>query len=170
MSTKAKQVSLADLEALTKSRDFVPQVAGLKHGAKGDDVVRLQRYLSNFGYTEPATRSEFGAETKRAAPPATKSGVFDENTAVALKRFQEFNHLPNSSELDDATLALMSQPLCGFPDTAEFTLEGRKWNKTALTYGYIRFTAVRIATWRTTILLESELFTARNRRGPRLAA
>jgi Matrixin len=34
----------------------------------------------------------------------------------------------------------MFRPRCGFPDTAKFVAEGRKWNKTALTYSYNNFT------------------------------
>ena len=36
---------------------------------------------------------------------------------------------------------LMNRPRCGFPDVAEFgILQGSKWNKTNLTYGYQNFT------------------------------
>ena len=136
MPTKAKKVSLAELATLTKGKDYVPKAAGLKPGAKGDDVERLQRYLSTFGYTESSVRSAFGVATAKAAAPAPESGVFDENTVQALKRFQEFNELPVTGELDEATVGLMSRPRCGFPDVAEFTLEGRSWTRTALTYGY----------------------------------
>ena len=34
----------------------------------------------------------------------------------------------------------MSRPRCGFPDTAEFTLQGSKWAKTSLTYAFENFT------------------------------
>ena len=55
---------------------------------------------------------------------------------------QAFNGLPVTGELDAATLALMSRPRCGFPDvSADFTAQGSKWNKTALTYAYSEFTA-----------------------------
>jgi len=140
MPAKAKKISLAGLEELTKSKDYVPQAAGLKQDSKGDEVERLQRYLSTFGYTESPIRSEFGVAVEKAAVPVPKSGVFDENTAQALKHFQEFNQLPVTGELDEATLAQMSKPRCGFPDVAEFTLEGRSWDRTALTYGYNEFT------------------------------
>lgn len=33
----------------------------------------------------------------------------------------------------------MSRPRCGFPDTADFTLQGSKWTRTALTYGFQNF-------------------------------
>src|SRR5213593_1282978 len=140
MVTKARKGSLADLEALTRSKDYIPQSAGLKQGSSGEDVFRLQAYLSKFGYLESPVREVFGVATEKAAVGAPETGVFDSNTAHALMRFQEFNHLPVTGELDEATVNLMSRPRCGFPDVAEFTLEGRKWNKLALTYGYNEFT------------------------------
>lgn len=41
---------------------------------------------------------------ERDETSAPKSGFFDENTSQALKRFQEFNQLPITGELDGATL------------------------------------------------------------------
>ncbi len=140
MASKAKTITLAELQTLTKTKDYLPQAAGLKHGSKGDDVVRLQRYLSTFGYTESPSRNAFGVGGEKALQTMLETGNFDTDTVTALKLFQKTNHLPVSGELDKATLALMSQPRCGFPDVAEFTLEGRKWTKTALTYAYNEFT------------------------------
>ena len=48
MVTKARKGLLADLEALTRSKDYIPQSAGLKQGSSGEDVFRLQAYLSKF--------------------------------------------------------------------------------------------------------------------------
>jgi peptidoglycan hydrolase-like protein with peptidoglycan-binding domain len=144
MPTKPKKVTLAELETLTKGKDYVPQTAGMKQGSKGDDVACLQRYLSTFGYTESATLSEFGVAAEKIAVPVPESGVFDEKTEQALKNFQKFNNLQVTGELDEATLALMSKPRCGFPDTrrkfvADFVLQGNKWTTNALTYGFQNF-------------------------------
>jgi len=57
----------------------------------------------------------------------------------ALKRFQTFNHLPATGVLDEATLAQMKLPRCGFPDLGEFNNTGRKWPDTKLTYGFQEF-------------------------------
>jgi peptidoglycan hydrolase-like protein with peptidoglycan-binding domain len=137
---KAAKLTEAELASLTRGKSYVPQAAGLAQRDKGPDVERLQRYLSTFGYTESPIRSLFGTAMEKAAVPQPEEGLFDENTAQALRHFQEFNSLPVTGELDEATLALMSKPRCGFPDIAEYTLEGRKWNQTALTYGYNEFT------------------------------
>jgi hypothetical protein len=42
--------------------------------------------------------------------------------------------------LDEATIALMGQPRCGFPDIGEFTDTGRRWPRTNLTYAFQEFT------------------------------
>jgi acylphosphatase len=139
MPSKAKAISYGELQTLTKEKDYVPESAGLKRGSQGEDVARLQRYLTKFGYVDDSVRAEFGLEAADVQPP--KEGVFDAKTVEALKRLQEFNNLPPTGELDAATLGLMSQPRCGFPDVADFTLEGRKWTTTNLTFGYNEFTS-----------------------------
>ena len=140
---KAKKVTLAELETLTRKKEYVPTVAGLAVGAKGDEVKSLQEYLKKFGYMESPVLEKFGITEPMAAPPPARTGTFDENTAQALRRFQEFNHLPVTGELDEPTLALMSKPRCGFPDTttsADFVLQGSRWTNTNLTYAYSEFT------------------------------
>ena len=92
--------------------------------------------------SNPPIRS-FGIRKEAAAAgEPQRAGTFDENTVEALKRFQQFNRLPVTGTLDDATLALMQKPRCGFPDVtaAEFVLQGSKWNKTHLTFAYNEFT------------------------------
>jgi peptidoglycan hydrolase-like protein with peptidoglycan-binding domain len=139
-SKKAKTVSEAELVQLTSKKDNVPQSAGLAEGDQGTDVARLQHYLLDFGYMQAPNLEPFGAETRGLAEPPATLGVFDDNTVQALESFQEFNGLPVTGELDEATLELMNKPPCGFPDVAEFVLQGSKWTKTNLTYGYQNFT------------------------------
>ncbi len=139
-SKKAKTVSEAELVQLTSEKDYVPQSAGLAEGDQGPDVARLQHYLLDFGYMQAPNLEPFGAETRGLAEPPAAMGVFDDNTAQALESFQQFNGLPVTGKLDEATLELMNKPRCGFPDVAEFVLQGSKWNKTHLTYGYQNFT------------------------------
>jgi peptidoglycan hydrolase-like protein with peptidoglycan-binding domain len=110
-------------------------------------VERLQSFLAKFGYIQSATLGTFGVSERMAAaqPPA---GTFEENTSQALKEYQAFHGLPATGEMDDATATMMAQPRCGFPDVvpraagiADFTVEGRKWNKLALTYAFLNFSA-----------------------------
>jgi hypothetical protein len=42
--------------------------------------------------------------------------------------------------LDQATIQLMAQPRCGFPDVAEYALAGSKWDTNSITYGFSEFT------------------------------
>lgn len=121
--------------------DLVPRSAGAKPGDSGADVRRIQAYLTKFGYLESDIPAEFGTEASLAVPAPTKSGQFDENTEQALKNFQERYGLEPSGVLDKATLDLMNTPRCGFPDTAEFVLQGNKWGTTNLRYGFVNFSA-----------------------------
>ena len=139
MKSEATVVSLKDVSATPRVKASLPRAAGLKKGAKGADVERLQDYLSAFGYTESPVLGTFGVSAKRAAAPRPRAGAFDDKTERALMRFQEFNHLPVTGVLDAATLELMTKPRCGFPDVADFTLQGNKWPTTNLTYGFQNF-------------------------------
>jgi peptidoglycan hydrolase-like protein with peptidoglycan-binding domain len=138
-SEKKSKLTPAELIELTKTKPHVPLHAGLREGDTGDQVSQLQNYLSRFGYLHSSELQAFGVPDGRAAAPAGRSGHFDENTAQALKKFQDFNHLPVTGVLDEDTVALMHKPRCGFPDVAEFVLQGNKWTKTNLTYGFQNF-------------------------------
>ncbi len=128
---------------LTSAKEYVPRAAGLASGVEGPDVARLQRYLQKFGYMQASHLLSFGAVAKDLVQPPEVAAVFDDNTTQALLRFQEYNGLPLTGELDAATLELMQMPRCGFPDVtaADFVLKGSKWNKTSLTYAYQNFTS-----------------------------
>jgi hypothetical protein len=133
-----RPASLEDLQAATLEKEYVPRSAGLRAGATGDDVDRLQQYLTEFGYLESTHLDAFGVRA-RHLDEVTHEGEFDEATEIALRRFQQFVGLEPTGELDEATLRQMAQPRCGFPDTAEFVLQGSKWNKTQLTYAFQNF-------------------------------
>jgi peptidoglycan hydrolase-like protein with peptidoglycan-binding domain len=154
-----------------KPKDYLPKKAGATLGKKGEDVKRLQNYLKRFGYLDDKVKDDGYAPLRAAsrAPKAT-TGTFDESTFVALRRFQQFSGLPVTGELDDATLAKMAMPRCGFPDVpaggrpatgggggmvapltdpaadpppipAAFTLQGSKWSTGNLRYRFQNFTA-----------------------------
>ena len=126
---------------MPQEKDYMPNVSGLALGAAGDAVQRLQAYLAKYGYLESPVVGSFGAPTELAEAPGYAKGTFDDATTQALRRFQEFNRLPATGVLDDATRDLMSRPRCGFPDNiAEFTNTGRRWPSTDLTYGFQEFT------------------------------
>jgi hypothetical protein len=130
--------------------------AGVKEKSTGENVKTVQSYLERFGYlgTSDPEREVFGGppfplaegdepETVEARPTPSKMGTFDEATAEALRRFQEFAGLPVTGEVDEATAEKMNQPRCGNPDPsglAEFTTTGRRWATTNLRYAFQNFT------------------------------
>jgi hypothetical protein len=127
---------------VANEKDYMPTQAGLSLGDRGDQVERLQEYLMRYGYLESRVAESFGPEPVPgfSAPAPEERGVFDENTDTALMRFQSFNHLPVTGELDQATVDLMGQPRCGVPDNVEFVNTGRRWPTTNLTYAFQGFT------------------------------
>ena len=133
-----------------EKKDYLPVASGLKLGSKGVDVEKVQAYLAQFGYLESKVVDDFSVRSKLIDLPTYVKGDFNEDTEAALVRFQEFNHLPITGTLDEATIALMAKPRCGFPDLseyatsgsemAEYTTTGRKWPSTDLTYAFQEFT------------------------------
>lgn len=124
---------------MASNRDMVPKKAGIKPGDSGAEVRKLQRYLEQFGYLFSPTLEQFGVSATLAEGPA-EPGSFDDNTRAALVNFQTRHGLEPTGVVDEATLELMSKPRCGFPDTAEYVLQGNKWSTTALRYGFQDFT------------------------------
>lgn len=118
------------------NQDFADAI-GLKMGSEGPNVEALQHYLAAFGYTVGNFRRLGFAIT---AEPIASRGRFDAATEAVLRRFQEFNRLPVTGQLDRATAALMSRPRCGVPDFGiEYDLSGRRWTKTNLTFAIREF-------------------------------
>ena len=131
---------------MPSERIMIPQKLGLAPGAKGADVTDLQTYLGRFGYLHIEDAGAFTAMRDAAPSPKAAAGKFDGATTEALNRYQTFHHLPVTGVLDEATVAQMGQPRCGFPDVADsagvssFTAQGNRWNTTNLRYGFQNFT------------------------------
>lgn len=117
-----------------QTKDYTSTVATLEVGDTGPDVEWLQAYLKRFGYIDSPVLDKFGTRKIAIATAKPARGVFDENTKQAVKRFQEFAGLPITGRLDAATIKMMERPRCGFPDTASFVIDGRKWNHKNITY------------------------------------
>ena len=137
------------------TKNHVPTEPGAALGAQGDQVDRLQRYLRMFGYLRPTPEEAGGYAALEAASRAPRAtpGAFDDATYAALRRFQQFTGLPVTGVLDEATVAQMSRPRCGFPDLPQgstrsngaglaepFVLQGSRWATTNLRYGFREFT------------------------------
>jgi hypothetical protein len=139
------------------SKDYIPTTAGATLGDEGDEVARLQSYLARFGYLKSDEVEPFGPALAASSAPRAEPSSFDNPTYTALRRFQQFTGLPVTGQLDEATVAQMNQPRCGFPDlprgnqpaiarvagaTVEnFVLQGNRWNTLNLTYRFQNFTA-----------------------------
>lgn len=120
--------------------DYVPRESGASRGSRGVDVRRLQNYLTMFGYLDSPVLDDFGVRHTMAQPPPDTLGTFDEQTEQALRAFQAFHGLEVTGELNEATRELMDKERCGFPDTAEYVLQGNKWDTNNLRYGFQNFT------------------------------
>ena len=109
--------------------DFV--AAAASDGSEPAALGGVQRFLERFGYMRPQTVGAFAANT------------LDDGTGQGLRLYQAFHGLPVTGVADDATVAEMSKPRCGFPDfpdVADFEVDGRKWDRTALSYRIINST------------------------------
>ena len=126
-----------------KKADYIPK--------KSADIKQLQKHLELFGYLNPAD-SAFGQDDEQPPQPEDEAlatlksayltpGEMDEVTVGALKKYQEFHGLKITGKLDTATLAELDCKRCGMPDLGEFVADGRKWNKTNLTYGFDNYTS-----------------------------
>jgi len=74
----------------------------LSAGSAHEDVEKVQRYLSRYGYLQG------GCELQR----------LDETTQHALRQFQSFMDLPQSGVVDPATAQVLELPRCGVPDVS----------------------------------------------------
>ncbi len=87
-----------------QDKNYIPTTAGLQPGDEGEDVRRLQNYLSKFGYIESPATVAFGVTPERAAATVPESeGTFDDNTRRALESFQRFIGIPVTGRLDEPT-------------------------------------------------------------------
>ena len=110
--------------------------SGLAVGEKGDAVVPLQEYLSEFGYAMLPGKPV--PEDGNGDRPELTLGTFDGATATALEAFQAVRGLKVTGMVDEATAKEMAAPRCGLPDPrtedGQFQARGR-WRRTSLTYG-----------------------------------
>lgn len=117
---------------------FSLSVTSIAAGAVNDDVMKVQRYLSCYGYLDDAY------EEKR----------LDKPTREALETFQSFMKLPRTGVVDPATATALELPRCGVPDipprgrarsgvSADFVLRGCDYEAKfrTLTFAFVSGTA-----------------------------
>lgn len=98
-----------------------------------NDTVDAAVYLSHYGYMPSNRMERFGIAARKGLAPVG-------DIENALRHFQRNFGLPITGELDDATVAYMQRPRCGFPDAGSFVLTGNKWPTNSLTYRINNFT------------------------------
>jgi hypothetical protein len=103
------------------------QSVNLSLGVEDSRVDTLKSFLERFGYFSIEIRNI--ARMERA-----ERNTFDLATHLALQKYQRFHGLPETGTLDEATAYMMSQPRCGLPDSADYVIEGRRWNTKNLSY------------------------------------
>jgi Matrixin/Putative peptidoglycan binding domain len=129
----------------TEGRIEFPTEVGLSRGAKGKGVGEVQSYLAKFGYLQADDTGQYEAARQLDKEEKAEPDTFDDATEHALRAFQRFHELPETGELDDATVAQMSIPRCGFPDLSDdalgaFVAQGNRWKKDRLRYRFMSFT------------------------------
>lgn len=102
------------------------KAASLARGARDANVKLLKGYLQQFGYLNQDYLAKLGKDAL--------TDLFDEATEASLKQYQGCHGLPVTGVFDEPTVDVMNQPRCGFPDLADFVLDGRRWDTHQLTY------------------------------------
>ncbi|MFI9174183.1 matrixin family metalloprotease [Streptomyces lincolnensis] len=110
---------------------FALEVKELHRGDKHEEVGKLQKYLTKYGYL-----------TTTVTP-----GQLDDATSDALRMFQGIGGISATGELDPSTVDALEQPRCGVPDlptvnaarrgqSADFVLRGCNYSKLTFTYRF----------------------------------
>ena len=140
------------------SKSIPKNAVGLKAGSKAKAVESIQDYLKEFGYLasegpvferDEVFITNAAREEALGKPLVVESGVLDDPTVDALKRFQKFAGLEVTGVMDDPTREKMNCKRCGLPDTmatsatdvAEYVTGAGKWSSNNLTYSFQNYTA-----------------------------
>ena len=82
----------------------IEAVGNTKVGERKEGIENVQKYLEQFGYLP-----------KSSMVPSIM-GLIEDQTSIALKKYQEFHRLNTTGEFDAATKEEMVKPRCGMPD------------------------------------------------------
>ncbi|MEO5835015.1 MAG: matrixin family metalloprotease [Nakamurella sp.] len=139
---------LAGREQMRPARRAPGPTTVLAKGDSGEQVSSLYAYLHRFGYfpnPEIRTGNTLFRSVMAFAPADT--AVFDATMETAVQQFQHQQGLPVTGAVDEATLALIGRPRCGFPDQpvvtdgaiAPFVAQGNRWNGNQVSYHFDSF-------------------------------
>ena len=122
----------------------------LQKGDKGEDVRNLYEYLRRFGYFPNDDLRQANVLFRSVMPFAPDDpSDFDPQIESAVRKFQLQHGLNVSGAVDAATLKLMQQPRCGFPDqpvgndaatVGEFVAQGSRWASNTISYRFTNST------------------------------
>ncbi|HZN18067.1 MAG TPA: RICIN domain-containing protein [Micromonosporaceae bacterium] len=108
--------------------DALPNVGA---GESADGFTTVKEFLGRYGYLDPAlSLKAAGMET---------ADLLDEDTSLALGRYQAFHGLHPSGVFDEATKEMMSRSRCGVPDidpASPMFATTCAWNRDSLTYAF----------------------------------
>ena len=102
----------------------ITNVRPSKKGDEQDGLTHVQEFLFRFGYIKEKE--------------SLKSGCLDEETSVALAKYQTCQGLPDTGEFDETIRSQMTTDRCAFPDMSagvEFAITC-DWEKAELTYAF----------------------------------
>lgn len=93
--------------------DTLPGSPGLRFGAKGEEVTRLQHLLIDLGYLRDSESHDPDvSDPGHAVSAVARLGEFDQATALALAAFQQGHNLEANQVLNEATLAVINDVFC----------------------------------------------------------
>lgn len=126
-----------------RSYEFL-QAGNVEPGEAGEGVTELKTLLASYGYLEPgrAARGQMEAAAAEGAITGPSTDRFDEETVVAIRRYQEFFSLPVTGRVDEATAASLAAPRCGVADVGRRALATlhRTWPHSHVTYDFANYT------------------------------
>ena len=100
------------------------------------DFLRRYGYLGNV-HNHPYLVASGDPKVKEPEPQSSTSVELDEPTRNALRACQQFLGMEPTGDINEHTMSVISRTRCGVPDVFEFTIDGRRWEKSDLTYALI---------------------------------
>jgi hypothetical protein len=117
-----------ELSQEQQTLNALPTVGVEEHA---DGFTTVKAFLARYGYLDATMRPE--------AADAETADVLDQDTSLALGRYQAFHGLPPSGVFDEATKEMMSRSRCGVPDVDPASpafATTCAWNRDSLTYAF----------------------------------